>query len=71
MLDQDPLTAYCAGAILGDCDIQEIAARVVVQQDINLRFVKLKIWEAAPEQERLRLVSTNLHLEAGSATVRV
>ncbi|TKA54790.1 hypothetical protein B0A53_02599 [Rhodotorula sp. CCFEE 5036] len=55
MIDEDTLDAYCAAAILGDCEIQEIAARVVVQKQVNLRFVKHKIWEATPEQERLRL----------------
>lgn len=71
MIDEDSLAAYCAAAILGDCEIQEIAARVVVQQKINLRCVKLKIWEAAPKQERLRLVSTfrsGLSAEADSDT---
>lgn len=64
MIDEDALQAYCAAAILGDCEIQEMAACMVVQQKINLRCVKLKIWEAAAEQERLRLVSTKLHFEA-------
>lgn len=67
MIDEDTLDAYCAAAILGDCEIQEIAARVVVQKQVNLRFVKHKIWEATPEQERLRLVRTNWYIGAFSS----